>query len=96
MPEAENLVPMTASCTQPTELEFGAFPQTDTHLGPHGKHAAVLLCLPRARELWRDVGFLPLPLSPSVSTALQPCGHWESNLNLLVEQPVFFSLLFYF
>lgn len=44
------------------------FQQPDTHLVLCGKLAAVLLvCPPRAPELWRDAGFLPLPPSPTLT-----------------------------
>jgi hypothetical protein len=43
------------------EVRFSGFPQPVTHPGLRGEHAAVL---PRALELWWDLGFLPHPLFP--------------------------------
>jgi hypothetical protein len=50
MPEAENLVPRSAPCPHRAKLGFSGFTQPDTHPGPHGKQAAVLLRLPDQSE----------------------------------------------
>ena len=73
MPETESLLSLAfvrprdlgLTLVQPPWAGVHGFPKLDTHLGPHGEHAAVLcVCLPRAAELWWDAGFLPLSLFP--------------------------------
>ena len=80
VPKTENLLSLASvrprdlrlPLVHPPQAGVRGFSQPDTHPGPRGKRAAVLhVRLPRAPELWRDAGFLPLPLFPHARCSTQ-------------------------